>query len=239
MRLDKLLIQTKNYSKKQRKKMLAEGEILVDAKVANSLRQNVDSHLQEIVVKGERLVGERERYYLMNKPRGVVSAVTDDEMMTVIDLMNEKIEVTGLYPVGRLDRDTSGILLITNNGPLGFRMLHPDNHVDKTYEVIVNGKLGEEEQQRFLQGILFDDGYQCRPSQLEILSAQEHQSVAHVTISEGKFHQVKKMFLSVGVKVVQLKRIAFGSFTLDPQLAPGEYRELTTTELGWIKEYLE
>ncbi|MBR7927324.1 16S rRNA pseudouridine(516) synthase [Aerococcaceae bacterium zg-ZUI334] len=239
MRLDKLLIQTKNYSKKQRKKMLAEGEILVDAKVANSLRQNVDSHLQEIVVKGERLVGERERYYLMNKPKGVISAVTDDEMMTVIDLMNEKMEVTGLYPVGRLDRDTSGILLITNNGPLGFCMLHPDYHVDKTYEVIVNGKLGEEEQQRFLQGIVFDDGYQCRPSQLEILSAQEHQSVAHVTISEGKFHQVKKMFLSVGVKVVELKRIVFGSFTLDSQLAPGEYRELTTTELGWIKEYLE
>ncbi|MBK0348643.1 pseudouridine synthase [Aerococcaceae bacterium zg-ZJ1578] len=239
MRLDKLLIQTKNYSKKQRKKMLADGEILVDAKVANSLRQNVDSHLQEIIVKGERLVGERERYYLMNKPKGVISAVTDDEMMTVIDLMNEKMEVTGLYPVGRLDRDTSGILLITNNGPLGFRMLHPDYHVDKTYEVIVNGKLGEEEQQRFLQGIVFDDGYQCRPSQLEILSAQEHQSVAHVTISEGKFHQVKKMFLSVGVKVVELKRIAFGSFTLDSQLAPGEYRELTTTELGWIKEYLE
>ncbi|MBS4461473.1 pseudouridine synthase [Aerococcaceae bacterium zg-B36] len=239
MRLDKLLIQTKNYSKKQRKKMLADGEILVDAKVANSLRQNVDSHLQEIVVKGERLVGERERYYLMNKPKGVISAVTDDKMMTVIDLMNEKMEVTGLYPVGRLDRDTSGILLITNNGPLGFRMLHPDYHVDKTYEVIVNGKLGEEEQQRFLQGIVFDDGYQCRPSQLEILSAQEHQSVAHVTISEGKFHQVKKMFLSVGVKVVELKRIAFGSFTLDSQLAPGEYRELTTTELGWIKEYLD
>ncbi|MBF6626634.1 rRNA pseudouridine synthase [Aerococcaceae bacterium zg-BR9] len=238
MRLDKLLIQTKNYSKRQRKKLLVDGDILVDGHKALALSQNIDSHLQTIIVNGEQLIGEREHYFVMNKPTGVVSAVSDADKVTVIDLIDNHTKLSGLYPIGRLDRDTSGLLLITTNGPLGFRMLHPDYHVKKTYEVVVNGKLTARHQQQFQQGIIFEGGYCCCPAQLVILSADATQSIAHVTISEGKFHQVKKMFLSIGVKVIQLKRIAFGPFVLDSQLAPGQYRELTANELMLIKAYL-
>ena len=156
-----------------------------------------------------------------------------------MDLLPPDIQSDKLYAVGRLDRDTTGLLLLTDNGPLGFQLLHPQYHVDKTYRVEVNGLLTPDHIQAFQKGIVFLDGTVCKPARLEILSASPSHSQASITISEGKFHQVKKMFLSVGVKVTSLKRIQFGDFTLDSELAEGQYRSLNQEELKIIKNYLE
>ena len=156
-----------------------------------------------------------------------------------MDLVPKNIQSGQLYAIGRLDRDTTGLLLLTDNGPLGFQLLHPQYHVDKSYQVKVNGPLTSDHIQKFKDGIVFLDGTTCKPAQLEILSASPTESRASITISEGKFHQVKKMFLSVGVKVTALKRVQFGDFTLDPKLAEGQYRPLNPEELEIIKNYLE
>ena len=144
-----------------------------------------------------------------------------------------------LYPLGRLDRDTSGLLLLTDNGPLGFQLLHPQYHVEKVYEVEVNGPLYAAHIEQFQNGISFTDGPICKPASLTILESTPSYSKAQVRISEGKYHQVKKMFLAIGVKVITLKRLSFGPFTLDPQLAPGESRPLNEVELTWVKDFLE
>ena len=156
-----------------------------------------------------------------------------------MDLLPPDIQSDQLYAVGRLDRDTTGLLLLTDNGPLGFQLLHPQYHVDKSYQVVVNGLLTSDHIRQFKEGIVFLDGTTCKPAQLEILSSSLTKSRASITISEGKFHQVKKMFLSVGVKVTALKRVQFGDFTLDPELAEGQYRPLNLEELEIIKNYLE
>ena len=156
-----------------------------------------------------------------------------------MDLLPPDSQSDQLYAVGRLDRDTTGLLLLTDNGPLGFQLLHPQYHVDKSYQVEVNGPLTSDHIQQFKDGIVFLDGTTCKPAKLEILAASPTESRASITISEGKFHQVKKMFLSVGVKVTALKRVQFGDFTLDPELAEGQYRPLNPEELEIIKNYLE
>ena len=145
------------------------------------------------------------------------------------------IQSDKLYAVGRLDRDTTGLLLLTDNGPLGFQLLHPQYHVDKTYQVELNGLLTPAHIQTFQKGIVFLDGTVCKPAKLEILSASSSLSRASITISEGKFHQVKKMFLSVDVKVTSLKRIQFGDFTLNPDLAEGNYRPLNQKSYKSLK----
>lgn len=176
---------------------------------------------------------------MLHKPNGVVTASKDKELPTVMDLLPKHLQSEQLYAIGRLDRDTTGLLLLTNNGPLGFQLLHPQYHVDKTYQVEVNGLLSPDHIQQFKNGIVFLDGTICKPAQLEILSSSSSLSRATITISEGKFHQVKKMFLSVGVKVTALKRVQFGDFTLDSELAEGQYRPLNQEELKIIKNYLE
>ena len=176
---------------------------------------------------------------MLHKPTGVVTANKDKELQTVMDLLSPDIQSDKLYAVGRLDRDTTGLLLLTDNGPLGFQLLHPQYHVDKTYRVEVNGLLTPDHIQTFQKGIVFLDGTVCKPARQEILSASPSFSQASITISEGKFHQVKKMFLSVGVKVTSLKRVQFGEFTLDSELAEGQYRPLNQEELKIIKNYIE
>ena len=156
-----------------------------------------------------------------------------------MDLLPPDIQSDQLYAVGRLDRDTTGLLLLTDNGSLGFQLLHPQYHVDKSYQVVVNGLLTPDHIQSFKEGIVFLDGTTCKPAQLEILDASPTESHASITISEGKFHQVKKMFLSVGVKVTALKRVQFGDFTLNSELSEGQYQFLNQEELGMIKKHLE
>ncbi|WP_170242120.1 pseudouridine synthase [Streptococcus suis] len=238
MRLDKCLERARIGSRKQVKKLLKAQQIRIDGQVASSLRQIVDPDLQDIRVEGQKVQLEGSRYYLLHKPAGVVSAVTDKNHQTVIDLIQPEDRVDGLYPVGRLDRDTEGLLLITNNGPLGFRMLHPKHHVDKVYYVEVNGPLAPDAPAFFAQGVTFLDGTRCQPCQLTVdFSSLEH-SRATIQLSEGKFHQVKKMFLAYGVKVTYLRRISFGGFALG-DLPLGQYRTLTQTEIQHLLTYFD
>lgn len=238
MRLDRLLAQEK-VSRKAMKQALLKKEILVDDCPASSLAQNVDTGLQKLVFQGRQIQGYEHIYLMLHKPNGVVTASKDKNLPTVMDLLPPDIQSDQIYAIGRLDRNTTGLLLLTDNGPLGFQLLHPQYHVDKTYQVKVNGPLTSEHIQKFKDGIVFLDGTLCKPAKLEILSESPTESHASITISEGKFHQVKKMFLSVGVKVTSLKRVQFGDFTLDPELAEGDYRPLNQKELQIIKIYLE
>lgn len=238
MRLDKILAQEK-ISRKAIKQALLKKEILVDGLPATSLAQNVDTGLQELLFQGHKIQGYEHTYLMLHKPNGVVTASKDKKLPTVMDLLPQSLQSEELYAIGRLDRDTTGLLLLTNNGPLGFQLLHPQYHVKKTYQVEVNGPLTSDKVQEFKDGIVFLDGTVCKPSQLDILSSSSSHSKAIITIAEGKFHQVKKMFLSVGVKVTALKRVQFGDFLLDPDLVEGQYRPLNQEELKIIKKYLE
>lgn len=238
MRLDRLLAQEK-ISRKAMKQALLKKEILVDDYPVRSLAQNVDTGLQKLVFQGRQIQGYEHNYLILHKPNGVVTASKDKKLPTVMDLLTPDIQSDKIYTVGRLDRDTTGLLLLTDNGPLGFQLLHPQYHVDKTYQVKVNGPLSSDHIQKFKEGIVFLNGTTCKPAQLEILSSSPTESRASITISDGKFHQVKKMFLSVGVKVTSLKRVQFGDFTLDPELAEGQFRPLNPEELEIIKNYLE
>lgn len=238
MRLDNLLAQEK-ISRKAMKQALLKGDILVDGRPAHSLAQNIDTGLQELLFQSRIIQGYEHTYLMLHKPAGVVTANKDKKFPTVMDLLSPDIQSDKLYAVGRLDRDTTGLLLLTDNGPLGFQLLHPQYHVDKTYQVQVNGLLTPDHIQAFQKGIVFLDGTICKPARLEILSASPSLSQASITISEGKFHQVKKMFLSIGVKVTSLKRVQFGEFTLDTELTEGHYRPLNPEELEIIKNHLE
>ena len=237
MRLDRLLAQEK-ISRKNMKQALLKKEILVDGLPATSLAQNVDTGLQELIFKDKKIQGYEHTYLMLHKPNGVVTASKDKKLPTVMDLLPQDLQSDQLYAIGRLDRDTTGLLLLTDNGPLGFQLLHPQYHVDKTYQVEVNGLLTPDHIQAFQKGIVFLDGTVCKPARLEILSASHSFSQAFITISEGKFHQVKKMFLSVGVKVISLKRTHFGPWSLDENLQEGDYRSLNSQELASIRDFL-
>ena len=236
MRLEHLLMKHLVLSRREMKKLIKNAAVLIDGVPATHVSNNVDATLQVITVTGTRIHDDSQKYYMLNKPQGVISATTDKEHTTVIDLFAPE-NVEGLYPLGRLDGDTEGLLLVTNNGPLGYRMLNPDQHIEKEYYVEANGPLDEDAVETFKRGVTFHGGYQCKPSTLTIIESSDSLSRATVTISEGKFHQVKKMFLCVGVKVTYLKRIRFGEFVLDEALSPGEYRELNEAELQLVKTY--
>lgn len=238
MRLDKLLTAAGYGSRNKIKTLLKSHQVKLDGLVVTAANANVDPVLQEVTVSGQKVRYESEVYYILNKPTSVVTARTDANHQTVIDLISPEDRREGLYPVGRLDRDTEGLVLITNNGPLGFRMLHPKYHVSKTYYVEVNDFLADDALKFFANGITFHDGTMCQPAKLEILTATAEKSSAYITISEGKFHQVKKMFLAYGVRVIYLKRIRFGGFILDDALKRGDYRLLTEKEKEILKKYL-
>ena len=238
MRLEHLLMKHFDISRKQMKKLISSGEVLIDSIAATHVSNNVDPQLQVITVLGNQIEDNSQKYFLLNKPKGTISATTDATHTTVIDLFYKE-NIKGLYPIGRLDRDTEGLLIITNNGPLGYRLLNPVQHIEKEYYVEVNGPLDNSCIQRFYDGIIFHDGTICKPAILSILESSPSFSKASVIISEGKFHQIKKMFLCVGVKVTFLKRIRFGEFLLDESLSPGEYRPFNSFELQLLKQYFD
>lgn len=238
MRLEHLMMKHFDISRKQMKKIISSGEVLIDSIPATHVSNNVDPQIQVITVQGKQIVDSSQKYFMLNKPSGLISATTDEHLSTVIDLFSKE-NVEGLYPIGRLDRDTLGLLIITNNGPLGYRLLNPVQHIEKEYYVEVNGSLDNSCIQRFHDGIVFHDGTICKPAILSILESSPSFSKASVVISEGKFHQIKKMFLCIGVKVTFLKRIRFGEFLLDESLSPGEYRPLNPFELQLLKQYFD
>ncbi len=231
MRMDELLKKQGFGSRNQIKKLLKSHQVKINGKLVTKANTIVDAQVQRIEVAGQRVSDSSLVYYLLHKPAGIVTARKDGQHQTVLDLLAKEVSKDGLYPVGRLDCDTEGLVLITNNGPLGFKLLHPSHHISKTYLVEVNGYLAENAVDFFDQGVRFLDGNICKPAQLDILKAEETKSRARLVITEGKFHQVKKMFLAYGLKVTYLKRIAFGPLKLG-DLERGQYRPLAKDEIA-------
>lgn len=234
MRLDKLIEENLQTSRKQMKRLFLMGKVQVDGEIIYQENKNVDSMLHTIKVDGQQLL-TNEVYYLLNKPQGVVTA-NQDELSTVFDVLLPVDRRADLSAVGRLDRDTEGLLLLTSNGQLGYDLLQPKKKVTKVYEAIINATVTEEDVGAFARGITFHGGETCQPAKLEILSANALESQVRLTLCEGKFHQVKKMFLATGKKVTYLKRVSMGPLTIG-ELAVGEYRRLTKEELIQLKSY--
>ena len=229
-RLDKIIASTGKWSRKEVKNLIRHGQVLVDGLPAAGPEEKADPEAAEIVVNGERLTYQRYTWIMLNKPAGYLSATEDGRGKTVLDLLAQELRRQGLFPVGRLDKDTEGLLLLTNEGGLAHDLLSPRHHVDKVYYARVAGHLTEEDCQAFAAGMTLDDGLVCQSAVLEILSAGE-ESEAHVTLREGKFHQVKRMLAYRGKPVLYMERVKMGNLTLDPDLPRGEYRFLTAEEV--------
>lgn len=234
-RLDKVLANLGFGSRKDVKSLVKKGRVEIDGVLAKDSSMQVDPEKSEIKVNGEVVKYREFIYLLMNKPNGVVSATFDNYDETVIDLLEDEYKVFDPFPVGRLDKDTVGFLLITNDGELNHRLISPKWHVDKVYYAEIDRRVDKSDIEAFEKGVVLDDEYKCMPAKLEILSASEDGSEVKVTIQEGKFHQVKRMFNSVGKNVVYLKRISFGPLSLPDDLEEGECRELTQEEASILK----
>lgn len=225
-RLDKIISATGKKSRREVKLLVKQGRILVDGVPASAAEMKVDPAVSEILLDGEDIGYQRFTYIMLHKPAGVLSAVEDKRQKTVLDLLPEELQKRGLSPVGRLDKDTEGLLLLTNDGELTHKLLSPRHHVDKVYYARVEGVLEQADCDAFAAGMTLGDGLECMPAGLEILSPSE----ALVTLQEGKFHQVKRMLAARGKPVGYLKRLSMGALRLDETLRPGEFRHLTEEE---------
>ena len=229
-RLDKIIASTGRYSRSEVKTLVREGRVLVDGRIAASAEDKCDPLTARISVNGEELFYREHTYVMLHKPAGVLSATEDGRGETVLDLLAPEYRKIGLFPVGRLDKDTEGLLLLTDDGALAHDLLAPKKHVDKVYFARTDGALDDADCKAFEQGITLGDGLECLPAKLEILESGA-QSEALVTIHEGKFHQIKRMFKSVGKEVIYLKRLSMGNIKLDESLEKGQCRKLTEEEI--------
>lgn len=230
MRIDKFLSNSGYGSRKEVKKLLKTGGVKVNDVTVKDAKAHVAENTDDVTVFGDKVEYKEFIYLLMNKPQGVISATEDKIHETVIDLLEEEDQFFEPFPVGRLDIDTEGLLIITNDGQLTHNLLSPKKHVAKTYYARIDGKVTEKDIEAFKNGLRLEDGYETLPAKLEIISSGEESEIL-VTIVEGKFHQVKRMFIAVDKKVVFLKRMSMGGLKLDEDLQCGEYRELTEEEL--------
>lgn len=234
-RLDKLLASTGRWSRSEVKRLVREGRVLADGHVAASVEAKYDAGSVALMVNGESVRLRKYVYVMLHKPAGVLSATEDGRGKTVLDLLPPEYQKRGLFPVGRLDKDTEGLLLLTDDGALAHDLLSPKKHVDKVYYTRVDGALNDEDCAVFAAGMTLGDGLVCLPAGLQILSAGE-ESEALVTLREGKFHQIKRMLAARGKPVLYLKRLSMGTLTLDESLTPGAWRELTDTEEAHLRD---
>ena len=232
IRLDKYLADMGCGTRSQVKQMIRKGQVEINGEKIKKPEQKITTAQDRVCVAGKEIRYEKYRYYLLHKPAGYVSATTDNRDKTVLELLPENIR-RELFPVGRLDKDTEGLLLLTNDGELAHRLLSPKKHVDKTYYFEAEGLLAEDAQKQVLLGIDIGDEKPTLPAQLTVLKADQGKQTICGTIilQEGRYHQVKRMLLKLGVKVTYLKRTAIGSVLLDPSLAKGTYRALTKEEM--------
>lgn len=235
MRLDKFLVHTGYGSRKQVRQLIKHKVVSVDGQIAISASMHIDPHRQTVKVRGKQVDYQNYLYLMLNKPKNVITATVDRKETTVLDLIPEKYRQRKLAPVGRLDKDTEGLILLTNDGKINHRLTSPKANIWKTYEVIVQGKVTAEHVEIFNKGVQLDDGYITKPAKLKII-ASGPQSHVELAITEGKYHQVKRMFQVLDMKVLALKRTKIGAITLDENLATGECRPLKQTELDWIKQ---
>lgn len=235
-RLDKYLVEMSVASRSTIKEMARKGRITVNGTTVKASDIKIDEDNDIVAVDGQIIAYSHMEYFMLNKPAGVITATEDKHAATVLDLIKERVR-NDLFPVGRLDKDTEGLLLITNDGDLAHRLLAPKKHVDKVYFAIIEGIVTEAHIRVFASGMKLLDGTDIMPGELEILEVNEEDATSRIllTIHEGKFHQVKRMFEAVGTEVVYLKRLSMGPLVLDDALAPGEYRRLTDEELAMLK----
>ncbi|RUS47753.1 pseudouridine synthase [Cohnella sp. AR92] len=273
IRLDKMLGNLGYGTRSGIKALVRQGAIAVNGARAKDPGMQIDPEADEVVLDGEKIVYRDTVYVLLNKPAGYVSATEDRRDRVVLELLDEEVNVLSPFPVGRLDKDTEGLLLLTNDGKLSHELLSPRKHVPKTYQALVEGAAGENDVALFQEGVTLDDGYRTLPALLRIVSvgqagtlpdhpeagkaAERMKKVSalrgpelqaaidagsplswiELTIQEGKYHQVKRMFEAVGKKVLYLRRVAMGPLPLDESLEVGEWRELTEEEVTALREY--
>ncbi|GKV69530.1 pseudouridine synthase [Sporosarcina sp. NCCP-2716] len=230
MRLDKLLGNNGFGTRKEVKQLIRKGTVKVNGTLEKDPGAHIDPAADEVTLLGEPVIHQEFIYLMMNKPQGVISATEDSRERTVIDLLTEEEQRFEPFPVGRLDKDTEGLLVLTNDGKLAHELLSPKKDVPKTYYAVIDQEVTESDVSAFAEGVILDDGFETKPGILRILAAGD-QSEIELTITEGKFHQVKRMFEAVGKNVVFLKRISMGTLRLDAGLAPGAFRELTEEEV--------
>ncbi len=234
IRLDKFLADAKVGSRSEVKGYIKKGRIRINDEIAQKAETKINTEKDQIYFDQERVREKGFVYYMLNKPKGVVSATTDNVERTVVDLLKEEKYWEELFPVGRLDKDTEGLLLLTNDGVLAHNLLSPKKHVDKIYYALIKGFVDGEDVSAFKEGLDIGEKKNTMPSDLHILKSGEISEV-EITICEGKFHQVKRMFQAVSKEVIYLKRISMGKLVLDKRLQPGEYRHLTEAEIELLE----
>lgn len=231
-RLDKIICDGALVTRSEARRLIKSGCVTVNGKTVTKIDEKCDFMAEKIALSGRVLKAARERYYMLNKPAGVLSATKDSRQKTVLDLFPPELRGSGVFPVGRLDKDTTGLLLITSDGEFCHSVTSPKRRIKKLYEAYVDGQLTECDAKAFKNGLVLCDGTEYLPAELEI--DESDTSHAYVTVFEGKYHQVKRMLAAVGKPVLCLKRLSIGNLELDKQLQPGEYRELTEDEKSRI-----
>ena len=242
MRLDKLLAMLGEGTRAQVRDVIRAGRVTVDGSVIRDAGLQVDPEASSVCLGGRSLTYKRVRHVMMNKPQGTLTAARDKKQKTVMDILPPMYAAMDCMPAGRLDKDTEGLLVITSDGQLAHRIISPKHDVGKVYFARVDGPLGEKDAAAFAAGLHIQDGdgeFDARPARLEILSSSPQASEARVRVTEGKYHQVKRMFSAHGVQVVYLKRLQIGALKLDPALSPGQWREMTEDEVALLEQEAE
>lgn len=235
IRLDRWLAALSVGSRTEVRELIRKGRVSADGKTVRDPALSFDPDSAVLQLDGKTLDGRLVRHVMLNKPAGLLTAARDRKQPTVMDLLPEEYAGIGCMPVGRLDKDTTGLLLLTCDGEMNHRLLAPGRHVDKVYRASVSGRLTEREVQAFAEGLELSD-FRAKPAELRILAAGEESSEAEVTVTEGKFHQVKRMFSATGHEVLTLRRLRFGPLALDEALSEGQWRELTEGELRLLRQ---
>ncbi len=233
-RLDKTVAKQMNISRSAARQMIRKGAVEINGEKVFAADLQLDINKDELKIGGKVIIMRKYLYIMLHKPQGVLSAAKDPDCPTVIDLLPPELSRRGLFPAGRLDKDTTGLLIITDDGDFAHRMISPSHHVYKTYYATLESDISESALEKIREGITLGDGTQCLPARVQIEDEDSH--VVRVQIREGKYHQVKRMFAAVGNAVVALHRSSIGALTLDRELNPGEARLLTDNELQKIFE---
>lgn len=231
-RLDKVLSNLGYGTRKEIKQVVKKGFVTINGEIVKDSALQIDPEKDKIIINGEEVEYKKYIYLMMNKPSGVISATYDKRDETVIDLLYMEDQVFEPFPVGRLDKDTVGLLLLTNDGDLNHKLISPKYHVDKVYYAEINAPITEKDIKAFEKGVTLEDGYKCMSAKLVVIENLDNSSRVEVTVQEGKYHQVKRMFEAREKKVVYLKRTKFGNLPLDESLKEGEYKELSDEELA-------
>ena len=233
MRIDKLLSDMGLATRSEARAACKSGQVLVDSKPIKDSSVHVDPERQSIVFRGKEIYYRRYTYVMLNKPEGYVSATEDSKLPVVTELLSDELQKMELFPVGRLDRDTTGLMILTNNGPLAHRVLSPKHHVPKVYRFTAAEPMADGVEEQFRDGVTLADGYECKSAIIEL---DEDRMGGYITLTEGKYHQIKRMVASTHNRVVTLERISFGTIELDSALSRGDYRLLTADEIAQLEK---